>query len=284
MAPTAESTSAASFRWDPDRYEAFAEHRARPFHDLLARVGAVSPRRVVDLGCGPGTRTVSLARRWPHARVVGIDSSAEMVDRARDELDRTPELAGRLSYEKADVVDWTPDPEVDVVVSNAMLQWIPDHPELMSAWLEALRPGSWLGVQVPHNADEPSHRTIRELGACEPFASAMGTIPHTDTVLAPEDYAGMLLRAGWTADVWQTRYEHVLTGPDPVASWTAGAALRPSLDALARHDAAQGTDLREQFHQEYRRRLREAYPPVVSGGEQTLYGFSRLFVVGHRPD
>ena len=69
--------------WNPEQYLSFADQRGRPFFDLVGRVGAESPRRVVDLGCGPGNLTVTLRQRWPDATIEASDSSPEMVDAAR---------------------------------------------------------------------------------------------------------------------------------------------------------------------------------------------------------
>ena len=109
----------------------------------------------MDAGCGSGELTAELARRWPHATVHGFDSSAAMVGKAT--------AAGSLTFEVADVETWRPDRPVDVIVSNAVLQWVPAHRDLLPRWTEALTPGGWLAFQVPGNFDAPSHTLIREL-------------------------------------------------------------------------------------------------------------------------
>src|SRR4051812_619377 len=109
--------------WDPAQYELFAAERARPFHDLVAQIPTAAPKHVVDLGCGPGTVTATLADRWPGAHVYGLDSSPDMITVA-ERLARP----GRLEFGLGDVARWHPDPgTVDVIVSNAALQWVPDH-------------------------------------------------------------------------------------------------------------------------------------------------------------
>ena len=140
--------------WDPALYLDFDDHRSRPFRDLLARVGATSPRRVVDLGCGPGHLTAVLSARWPDADVSALDSSPDMVAAARER---------GIDAELADVVDWVPTPDTDVVVTNAVLQWVPSHPQLLPRWLEALPSGAWFAMQVPGNFGAPSHALVREL-------------------------------------------------------------------------------------------------------------------------
>ena len=144
--------------WDPTSYLRYGDERSRPFHDLIARVPADRPAEVVDLGCGPGALTVGLADRWPDARIRGLDSSPEMIGRAR-------ELASAVDFTVGDVTDWVPGPDVRVVVANAVLQWVPGHEELLLRWAATLTPGGWLAVQVPGNFDAPSHRVLRTLAA-----------------------------------------------------------------------------------------------------------------------
>src|SRR5262245_41601125 len=140
--------------WDPRKYLDFADHRSRPFFDLLGRVPADAPRRVVDVGCGPGNLTEALIARWPGAAVEAFDSSPEMVEAARRR---------GIPAEVGDVWDWSPHPDTDVVVCNAVLQWVPGHDELLARWVGELPPGAWLAFQVPGNFAAPSHVRIREL-------------------------------------------------------------------------------------------------------------------------
>src|SRR5689334_20106439 len=155
--------------WDPRQYAVFADHRGRPFVDLLARVEAPAPRLVVDLGCGPGELTLGLARRWPDARIVGVDSSPQMLERAR-ELDAD----GRVEWVRARAEEWDPSwagAPVDLLVTNATLQWVPTHLRLIPPWLASLAPGGTFAMQVPSNFDAPSHRLMREVAARQPRAA-----------------------------------------------------------------------------------------------------------------
>lgn len=247
-----------STRWDPTLYLSFDDHRARPFHDLTARVGAVSPRRVVDLGCGPGNLTGLLAQRWPGATVTALDSSAEMVAAARER---------GIDAERADVVDWTPAPDTDVVVTNAVLHWVPTHPELIPRWVGALPPGAWFAMQVPGNFAAPSH-TLPAALLGEPRWRGAVTLAEGTHVLEPAGYAALL--AGSDVDAWETTYLHRLTGEDPVLRWIGSTTLRPVRDALSDVDFAQ-------FRAELAPRLRAAYPADADG--TTWYPFRRIFAV-----
>ncbi len=123
--------------WDPEQYVRFGDHRDRPFFDLTARIGAQQPRLVVDLGCGPGTLTASLALRWPGAQVVGVDSSVQMIQAAQ-RICHAPDAPKNLSFALGDIAGWRPEPDTDVLVSNAALQWVPGHQTLLAAWLRPI--------------------------------------------------------------------------------------------------------------------------------------------------
>lgn len=264
---------AVGMKWDPEKYVQFADHRDRPFFDLTSRVAADGPRLVVDLGCGPGPLTRSLAERWPEARVIGLDSSAEMIEQARAQ-----QLASNLSFDLADAQSWMPEPDTDVLVSNAMLQWIPAHRELMAKWLSALHPGAWFAVQVPGNFSSPSHALMRELADSPRWASQLaGVLRHDDAVGEPEDYLKILLAAGFETDVWETTYGQVLGGEDPVLEWVRGTALRPILAKLGPEEAGE-------FEREYAQLVTRAYPPFTgpAGRSLTMFPFRRIFMVGRK--
>jgi trans-aconitate 2-methyltransferase len=253
-------------RWDPEQYGRYAGERSRPFDDLLARVFAEQPRRVVDLGCGPGTLTAQLLDRWSDALVEGVDSSQEMITAARS-LARD-----RLSFRVGDVRDWAPPPDADVVVSNATLQWVPGHCELVAKWAAALPAGGWLAFQVPGNFAAPAHRLMRELAGSPRWAAQLhGVLRHRDAVASPDEYIQLLHASGLRADVWETTYLHSLTGTDPVLEWLRGTGLRPVLAVL---DDADGAE----FCAAMAAPLREAYPPGEAG---TIFPFRRIFAVGH---
>ncbi|HEY6748427.1 MAG TPA: methyltransferase domain-containing protein, partial [Mycobacteriales bacterium] len=168
--------------WDPEVYGRFADQRSRPFHELVARVGAVTPGRVVDLGCGDGSLTETLAARWPSASVVGVDSSESMLASA------AVRASGRLSFVLGEIQDWRPDGPVDVLVSNAALQWVPQHVSLLPKLVGALAPGGWLAIQVPGNFEAPSHALLRSLCESPRWSAQLGTAARWPSMPAPVDY------------------------------------------------------------------------------------------------
>jgi trans-aconitate 2-methyltransferase len=254
--------------WDPARYLEHADQRARPFHELLARVPDLPGcRSVVDLGCGTGALTAHLARRWPAARVTGVDSSAEMLGAADPQA-----LAAGVQLVRADLRDWHPEAPVDVLVTNATLQWVPDHLELLPRLAGLLAPGGVLALQVPGNTGEPSHLLLRELGDSPRWRTYVGEgRVARPAAYGPREYFEVLAGAGLAVDAWETTYLHVLEGEDAVLRWVSGTALRPVLAALP-DDA-----VREAFVAEYGAALRNAYAPGPYG---TVLPFRRVYAVG----
>jgi trans-aconitate 2-methyltransferase len=252
--------------WNPATYLEFADERSRPFFDLTSRILSAAPRSVVDLGCGPGQLTAALASRWPEARTIGIDSSPEMIE-------QTKRYAGpAISFQVMDLLQWRPLDPVDVLVSNATLQWVPRHREVLPQLVDFVAPGGWLAFQVPGNFTEPSHSLLHDIAADVRYAS------YTADVEAPmafdaETYLGDLVGLGCSVDAWESTYLHVLNGPDPVFRWIRGTGARPVLQALP-------DELRAEFEQEYKAALVAAYPTHSFG---TVLPFRRVFVVAQIP-
>jgi len=252
--------------WDPSTYLRYDSERSRPFLDLLARVRLVEVASIVDLGCGPGHLSAVLRARWPLASITGVDSSAQMIQRARAE-DTDP----RTTYVEADLRVWRPPTAVDLLISNATLQWVPGHLELLPRLASTVAPGGALAISVPANFDAPSHTILHELSARAPYAAYVPADQHA-AASGPHDFLDVLATPGWDVDAWETTYLHLLGGPDPVFEWIRGTGARPVLQSLP-------DDLRERFVTEYKQRLREAYPEHPYG---TVLPFRRTFVVAHR--
>jgi trans-aconitate 2-methyltransferase len=266
--------------WDATQYLRFGDERTRPFIDLLARVAAARPGYVVDLGCGPGNLTVLLTQRWPSAAVCGVDSSPQMIEAARTLVGADARQSAEpgparhapgLSVVLDDVRHWTPPSPPDVVISNAVLQWVPGHRELLVRWAGWLAADGWLAFQVPGNFDQPSHAILRELAASARWRPLLRDVELNRQSADPADYAELLATAGCQVDAWETTYVHILPGDNPVLEWYKGSGLRPVLAAL---DDDQAAD----FLAEYGDRIRAAYPPRSFG---TVFPFRRVFTVAH---
>ena len=253
-------------RWDPEQYLAFDDFRSRPALDLLARIPGEVAGPVVDLGCGPGNVTGVLARRWPSAELVGVDSSPEMLARARAGL---PEAR----FVEASIAEWSPEFPPEVIFSNAALHWLDDHDALLPRLFGHLAPGGHLAAQMPRNHAEASHQAMIETVEGGAWADRLRPLIREAPVAAPETYYRLLAGDAARLDIWEAVYLQVLEGENPVKEWTKGSALRPFLAAL------EGAE-REAFESDYARRILAAYPPEGDG--RTLFPFRRLFIVARR--
>lgn len=252
--------------WNPEQYLAFGDLRLRPAVDLLGRIPAEAPATVVDLGCGPGNVTALLRRRWPQARIIGVDSSAEMLAKA------AASHPG-VEWQQADASGWAPPVPCDVIFSNAALHWVDDHPRLFPRLLDCLAPGGVLAVQMPNNYAAPSHQCAFEAARCGPWRDVLEPLLRPAPLLTVDTYHDLLASGGARVEIWQTEYLQVLEGENPVADWTRGSLLVPLLEALAQ-------PWRAEFEGDYRRRVAAAYPRRGDG--RTLFPFRRLFLVAAR--
>lgn len=257
-----------SHTWDPAQYLRFEDARARPFFDLVARIPErVEVRRVLDLGCGPGNMTLRLLDRFPKAKVTGIDRSKEMVREARSLA-----LPGRLDFEVADLSLFAPQEPVQVIISNATLQWVPGHLNLFGRFVSWLDPGGTFAFQVPNMHDEPSHALLRELSSTAKWQDRFDGMHSADGTRTASTYLEALMELGCDVEVWETIYLQLLGGDDPVLEWARGTSLRPYLARLSATEA-------DEFAAIYGASLRKAYPPGPFG---TVYPFRRLFVIATR--
>ncbi len=252
--------------WDPDQYLRFAEERARPFFDLVAAVSELNPSTVVDLGCGPGGLTATLAERWPAARIIGVDRSAAMIARAQPHA-----IAGRLCFCEADVSTWQGSQPVDIFLSNACFHWLGDHSRLLDSLAAQLAAGGVLAFQVPDNSAEPSHVLLRQLITSQEWADRLAQVP-APAVASTAWYIRHLAGRGLKVDAWETIYCHVLQGPQAVLEWVRGTTLRPLLAALSPPET-------ESFLTAYGKLLDQAYPQHDFG---TIFRFRRIFVVARK--
>jgi len=257
--------------WDPQQYLKFAGERLRPALDLMARVPLAAPRTIVDLGCGAGNVTMLLAQRWPHARVLGVDNSAAMLEEARARARGT-----NVEYVAADLATWAPPAPVDLVYSNAALHWLPAHANVFPRVLGMVAAGGALAVQMPSNFAAPSHATIATLAARPRWRDRLAPKLRAAPVAAPADYFGWLAPHAASLDVWSTEYLQVMSatgGEHPVAAFTRGSWLPQFLEALDPQDVAP-------FIAEYSALLAQAYPLLPDG--RVLFPFRRLFIVANR--
>jgi trans-aconitate 2-methyltransferase len=248
-------------KWDDKQYAKFLDARTRPARELLGRVPLAAASRVIDLGCGPGNSTQLLWERWPEAKVTGVDNSPEMLRSAR-------ELAPDADWVQADASTYRPKGLADVIFANAVFQWVPEHEKLLTGLLDYLKPGGALAFQMPYNANEPSHRWMRELQG--PWSDKLRAVKRDAPVETPAFYYDVLAPRVKFVDIWQTRYEQVMPDANAIVEWVKGTGLRPYLEALAGEE-------RDAYLKAYLQAIDGSYPVRVDG--KRLFPFPRLFVV-----
>ncbi|HLW91944.1 MAG TPA: trans-aconitate 2-methyltransferase [Roseiarcus sp.] len=266
--PELASPFIGASEWDVALYLKFEKERVRAATDMLARVPTKSPRRVVDLGCGPGASTHLLATRFPDAEVVGVDSSERMLATAKARLPA-------LNFEMCDIGAWRPMAAPDIIFANSSLQWLNDHHEVAPRLYSFLAEGGSLAVQMPDNRQEPSHALMRMVAADGPWVDRLLPIAKTRAVIgAYSDYYRWLKPLGAKLEIWQTTYVHALNGVGELVDWFRGSGLRPFLNPL-------DDDEREQFIARYMEELAAAYPSEPDG--RVLFLYPRLFIVATKP-
>lgn len=255
--------------WNPAQYLRFDNERLQPAIDLLARIAHPAPRVVYDLGCGTGSGTAMLRARYPAARIVGVDGSAAMLERARREVPDAEFVA-------ADLAGWAAPEPADVIFTNAALQWLPDHPALFPRLLRGLAPGGVLAVQMPAMDTAPIRRLQGETASNGPWAAILAPlVARAPRILPPPDYRAMIAPHVARFDMWETIYWHALQGEDAAVQWSLGTALRPFVDALAE-------PMRGEFLAAYAAAVRPHYRPEPDG--RTLLPFRRLFLLARARD
>ena len=252
--------------WDPMQYLKFAGERLRPAIDLLARIPSAAPASVVDLGCGAGNLAPLFLQRWPQAKLLGVDSSPQMLAKARADYPQA-------EFVQADFATWRPRQPVDVLYSNAALHWLDGHETLFPALLETVAPGGWMAVQMPRNFGAPSHTCVTEAIEQGKWRTKLEPLLRRRPVGTPREYSNLLRGRTAALEIWEIEYLQVLKGENPVAEFVKGSWLKQFLDRLEEPD-------RSAFESEYRVRVRAAYPPEADGS--TLFPFRRLFILAQR--
>ena len=254
--------------WNAQLYLKFKKDRTQPAIDLAARLECDAPAKALDVGCGPGNSTAVLKARFPNSQVIGADYSENMVETARKD---NPEL----EFIQCDIskdIDKLPH-DLDIIFSNACLQWVPDHPALLPRLMGLLKPGGLLAVQIPMNYQEPIHRIIESTVSQSPCSEL---IPYMRLfyTLSQEHYFDLLSEISTDFTLWQTTYLHRLPSHQAIMDWYSSTGLRPYLDAAVTDEARDG------FYQEVFRQVKEQYPVQQNG--EIIFRFPRFFFIAQK--
>ncbi|MGO4306163.1 trans-aconitate 2-methyltransferase [Cupriavidus sp. RAF12] len=254
--------------WSATQYVQFEDERTRPVRDLVGAIPTQQAKRVVDIGCGPGNSTEVLAARYPDAEATGLDSDQDMVTAARKRL-------ADIRFDIADVATWNDPGPYDVILANAVFQWVPDHATLFPSLIKKLAPGGSLAVQMPDNLNEPPHLLMRDTAMNGRWSPKLSAAAEARTPLASERWYYELLKPHCTrVDIWRTIYQHPLKGgAAAVVEWFKGSGLRPFLAPL---DEAEKAD----YLRQYEAAIAKVFPALPDG--TVLLPFPRVFIVATR--
>ncbi|KAA3601526.1 MAG: methyltransferase domain-containing protein [Calditrichaeota bacterium] len=250
--------------WDANQYLKFENKRLRPALELLDRIPLKSPKKILDLGCGTGNVTKIISERWQSSKVIGLDSSQQMLEKAQ-------KFSSEITWQLQDINSWNPDETFDLIYSNATLHWVKNHTEIFSRLLSKINKNGFLAIQMPLNQKAPSHalmsKVLTELNFCsEEFRENLWA----KAVEEPSFYYDLLAPKVKMIDIWTTTYYQIMEGENPIYEWVKSTGLRPVLKNLTEME-------KEIFIPEYQKRLRIAYPKQKD--RKTIFPFTRLFIV-----
>jgi trans-aconitate 2-methyltransferase len=252
--------------WNASQYLKFENERSLPARNLLDRVPISSPKRIIDLGCGPGNSTETLAKRFPDAKITGLDSSPDMIKKAKTVLPERDFYVADLTTYKPEAGD-----AVDLFFSSAVFHWLTadDRIAVIKRLLEPQAPGSSFALQVPNNLSEPLHVLMRETAAEGPWAEKLVGVQRNELESVQVMYDRLKPFCS-EVHIWETTYYHSVEGPEAVVEWVKGAGLKPFVDPLESGE-------KEAFLEAYLAKIKKAYPVSIDG--RVLLKYPQLFIV-----
>jgi len=261
-----QMANSQSSDWSATQYLKFGDERIRAVDDLLAQIPLQSPKRIIDLGCGPGNSTEALVKHYPQAHLTGMDSSPNMLEKAKVALPNVEFIQGDLS-------SYIPNEPADLLFSNAVFHWLRDAERfsVMTRLIQSQPSGGVFAFQVPDNFLEPAHVLMRETAAKGPWASTLkGLNSALDPMASPQRIYNELKPICASVNIWHSHYHHVLEDPEAIVEWVKGTGLRPFINPLSR-------ELRDGYLKAYLERITRAYPRLDDG--RVMLRYPRLFVV-----
>ncbi|KAF3761925.1 S-adenosyl-L-methionine-dependent methyltransferase [Cryphonectria parasitica EP155] len=285
---SSSSSTQATPDWSANQYLKFGSERTRAVHDLVANIPLQDPKHIIDLGCGPGNSTAVLASRWPDAQVSGVDSSPDMLAKARANLPGVTFTQADLhTYEPPTTTTTSSSSSIgpgtaDLLFSNAVFHWLRREQRIptVQRLLSGQCAGGVLALQVPDNYEEPSHKAMRETALLEgPWTEYFQEAPaeqrpDLDPIETPAEWYDALQPLCARVDVWHVLYQHVMESPAAIVEWVKGTGLMPFLNLLPTQE------IKDAYLKAYEQRLGEMYPRLIDG--KVMLRYPRLFVVATR--
>ncbi|HHU48598.1 MAG TPA: methyltransferase domain-containing protein [Clostridiales bacterium] len=252
--------------WNSAQYLKYEKERTQPAIDLANRISLDNPKRIIDVGCGPGNSTRVLASKFSDAYILGVDKSENMISSAKMNY---PNLDFKLCDISSEISSL--DRDFDIVFSNACIQWVPNHKILLKELVGLLSKGGILAIQIPMNYNEPIHRIIKEVSASQKWKEHFSN-PRIFYTLSPGEYFDILSEISDYINIWETVYYHTMGSHNDIMEWYRGTGLRPYLDVLEDEKKAE-------FENEIMERIIESYPKQKNG--QIIFRFPRLFFTAY---
>lgn len=250
--------------WSSTQYLMFESERTQPAIDLANRVFINDPKKILDIGCGPGNSTQVLAKKFPNSYILGIDNSPNMIETAKKDHPNLDFLTCDVDSNFSML-----DNDFDMVFSNACIQWLPNHNQLLRNLTGLLKPGGILAVQIPMNYQEPIHQIIKEVSTSEKWKSEFA-VQRSYYNLTQGEYFDLLSEISTEFSMWETIYCHNLKSHQDIIEWYRGTGLRPYLDVLSE-------EKKIAFEKDIRNKVMEAYPSQKNGN--IIFRFPRFFFV-----
>jgi trans-aconitate 2-methyltransferase len=254
-------------KWDPDSYLKYKEERTQPSYDLVARIEIANPANIIDIGCGPGNSTRALRERWPNARILGLDSSQDMIEKARNAFSQEDWIL-------ADATEWKTDEKYDIVFSNAALQWIPNHDILIPKLFDLVNNQGALAVQVPANNHSPLHKAVLRVSKREEWRESTNGCDSMLTYRNAGFYYDQLSAISVRINIWQTTYYHIMVSHQDLIDWYASTGMRPYLERFKKESE------RYSFREQVLEECTPHYPKQEDG--KILFPFNRIFFVAYK--
>lgn len=256
--------------WKPNLYLTFEKERTQPSIDLVTRIENDNPKRIIDIGCGPGNSTNVLKSRWPYAEIIGMDKSQAMIEQARKKYENIDWICADASHNLSNVGQF------DIVFSNAAMQWIPDQHLLLPNLFSIVRINGVMAVQVPCTQNMPIHTELEKLISTSKWEGHFMSLASTYSIHTADFYYGVVSRLTPQIDLWQTDYYHTMNSHQDIVKWYSGSGLRPYLDCLS-DDA-----LKTEFMSDYENMLKNSYP--LQKDNKVLFPFTRIFFIAYKAE